>query len=129
MIAPSFTPGFRLSSLDILISVVSAALAITFAFIDPNLGLIIAFVVIHFFLFCNVFRVARPLELTWAGVFILLGSLAMTDVTHWSVSYALTFLVTIVIVMITLRRPSYHGIGWRRINPDLSAWWKAPFEG
>ena len=34
------------------------------------LGFVIALVVGHFFLFCNVFRVARPLELARAAVFL-----------------------------------------------------------
>lgn len=35
------------------------------------LGFIVAFVVGHFFVFCNIFRVARPLELAWSGVFVV----------------------------------------------------------
>jgi hypothetical protein len=30
-----------------------------------------AMVVFHFFLFCNIFKVPRKLELGWAGVFVL----------------------------------------------------------
>jgi hypothetical protein len=24
-----------------------------------------------------------------------------------------------------LKKPSYHGVGWRCINPELPAWWEA----
>lgn len=83
-----------------------------------------AFVVGHFFLFCNIVRMARPLELVWAIVFT--GLAAMTILTGSpspAVTAGLSLLVTIVVVMIELRKPSYHGLGWHTINPNLPNWW------
>jgi hypothetical protein len=29
------------------------------------------------------------------------------------------------VVIVEMRKPSYHGVGWQRINPGLPAWWDA----
>ena len=37
-------------------------------------GFVVGFVVAHFFLFCNVVRMARPLEFLWSGIFVALAA-------------------------------------------------------
>jgi hypothetical protein len=74
----------------------------------------------HFFLFCNVFRVSRAPELVWAGVFLALaGSTIALGVPGWPATVAASLATTVVVVTLEMRKPSYHGIGWRRINPTL----------
>src|SRR5262245_56032743 len=68
MPAPQFNPGFRLSKLDIGVLVVGTILAVVLWQETWWMGFIVAFVVCHFFLFCNIFRIARPLELIWSAV-------------------------------------------------------------
>lgn len=86
----------------------------------------LAFVVLHFFLFCNVFRLARPLELLWAAVFVMLaGATIVFDQPGWLVTTALSLIVTFIVVAVEMRKPSYHGIAWRQINPNLLQWWEA----
>ncbi|HEY2415450.1 MAG TPA: hypothetical protein VGI40_24620 [Pirellulaceae bacterium] len=90
------------------------------------LGFTVAFVVGHFFVFCNVFRVARPLELAWSGVFVVLTyGTVMFDRPNWVVTIGCSLLATVVIIGLEMRKPSYHGVLWRRINPGLRQWWEA----
>jgi len=123
---PEFRPGFRFSLLDALIL---AAGAFGSWFLWPRswwLGFVIAFVVGHFFLFCNVFRLSRSLEFIWAGVFLaLMRFTVVSGHPTWPTTAVLSLVMTTVVVGIELRRPSYHGVGWSRINPNLPQWWDA----
>ncbi len=79
-----------------------------------------------FFVFCNVFRVSRPLELLWAGAFIALAAATIAwGVPGWGATAVGSALVAAAVVAAEMRRPSYHDVGWRRINPGLPSWWEA----
>lgn len=122
--APKFAPGARLSALDVGVIVFTAVAAAYLSSITWWWGAGLAFVVAHFFLFCNIVRMARPLELVWATVFT--GLAAMTILTSSpspASTAALSLMVTLVVVALELRKPSYHGIGWQTINPNLPNWW------
>lgn len=124
---PDFTPGLRLSALDVVVLVLGFAgtwwLGVHVAWWA---GLIVGFVVGHFFLFCNVFRIARGAELVWAAVFVLLsGATLLTEHPGWPVTITASLLLTVVLVIREMRRPSYHGIAWQRVNPQLQTWWDA----
>ncbi|MEZ0256419.1 MAG: hypothetical protein ACAI37_14135 [Chthoniobacter sp.] len=119
-----FRPGFRFSFRD---AIVLGLGAFGTWHLWPEswlLAFVIAFVVGHFFLFCNVFRISRGLELCWAAVFVTATALTLKS-THpvWAAIALPTLVTTAVVIGIELRRPSYHGIGWQRINPDLREWW------
>jgi hypothetical protein len=92
---------------------------------SPWIGFLIAFVVLHFFLFCNVFRISRLLELTWASIFVVLSLVAVFSGSPiWRpVTVALSVAATIAVVIIEMKKPSYHGIWWSRVNPELRNWW------
>jgi hypothetical protein len=122
----AFAPGFRLSVRDVVVLVLGAAAAAYLFTLEPWWGLTVAFVVGHFFLFCNVVRMARPLELIWAAVFLPLASATqLTGEPGWPATAGVSLVVTLVVVALQVRKPSYHGIGWQRINPGLRAWWEA----
>jgi hypothetical protein len=122
----AFAPGFRLSSLDVIILVVGAVAAFALAMVIWWGGFVVAFVLGHFFLFCNVVRMARPLELAWAGVFVVLAAATVAfDAPGWPATASVSFVVTVVLVAVQMRKPSYHGLGWQSINPCLPAWWEA----
>lgn len=122
----AFKPGFRLSAIDVLILVVGAAASAYVMSFDVWLGVAIAFVVLHFFLFCNIVRMSRPLELLWAAGFIAAATAVMTfSPSAWPIALAVSLVVTIVAVVVEARRPSYHGVGWQRVNPGLPEWWKS----
>jgi hypothetical protein len=119
-----FAPGFRLSGLDVLILIAGAAGSAGLSIANPWFRVAAAFVVGHFFLFCNVIRMARPLELIWAGAFAILTITAVCfDAASWLAVLITSTILTLVLAAIQMRRPSYHGVGWRILNPRLPDWW------
>ena len=126
MDAPRFQPGFRLSAFDVAVLIVGGAAAAYVTTIHPWTGVLIGFVVLHFFLFCNVLRMSRPLELAWAAAFAgLSAAAALLGTPSWPVVVGVSTAVTVVLALIEIRRPSYHGVGWRTLNPGLPEWWEA----
>ena len=120
MVATEFSPGFRITALDAVILLACAIGSTLAAHVEWWLGLIVAFATIHFFLFCDVFRVQRPFELGWAILFVLLaGSTITFHIPGWSVTIASSLIATVALVTMEMRKLSYHGIFWQRINPRL----------
>ena len=123
----TFAPGFRLSVLDVTILIIGATVALALAAVVWWWGFLVGFVLGHFFLFCNVVRMARSLELAWAAVFFVLAAATValdTPGRHVTVSISLAATV-VVVVVVQMRRPSYHGLGWQLMNPGLPEWWKS----
>jgi hypothetical protein len=121
-----FQPGFRLSAIDIVVLCLGTIATIALWQRTWWIGFVIAFVTAHFFLFCNVFRISRPLELCWAGVFCLLaGSTIAADWPGWPVAIAGSLVGTLTVLVLGIRAPDYHGVLWQRLNPDLPQWWEA----
>ena len=121
----AFQPGFRLSELDVgLIMVVFVFSPVVGRFFEP-LGIAMLFTLVHFFLFCNVLRAVRLLELVWAAAFVALWSSSyLSGVPSWAHSYALSFAVSVVVTAVQVRLPSYHGVFWKVLNPRLPQWWE-----
>ena len=125
MASREFKPGFRISAIDIIVLMLGAAGSTLVAMTLPWLGLAIGFTVGPFFLFCNVVRMSRPLELVWAALFVVLSALTiLVDLPGWPITFVVSLIATIVLISRQTRKPSYHGIFWRQINPDLPQWWK-----
>ncbi len=121
-----FSPGFRCSTLDAVVLAVGILASFAVGRQGGWMSFVIPYVVGHVFLFCNVFRITRRLELLWAAVFVGLASLTVTSGRPgWPATIAVSFTVTVAVIGLALRRPSYHGIGWRRLNPELHSWWLA----
>lgn len=90
-----------------------------------ELVLAIGMPLLAFFLFCNVFRVSRPLELMWAVVFVAFCTAAFRYRAVSLLTVAIASLAFMAIVIaIEMLRLSYHGVGWKFINPRLPAWWQ-----
>ena len=124
MAASTFQPGFRLSTVDIVVIVAGAIASIALWSTAWWIGFVIAFVIAHFFLFCNIFRIARPLELLWSAIFIARTYCTITfEKPSWLITIVASLIVTIAVIAIEMRKPSYHGILWQRINPQLPQWW------
>jgi len=117
----AFAPGFRLSVVDGFVLLSGGAGVIILSMIVWWWGFVLGFVLGHFFLFCNVVRMARPLELLWGGVFVALaGATIVLETPGWLVTALLSLVVTGIVVVVEMRKPSYHGVGWKWINPGLS---------
>lgn len=125
MPASEFRPGFRLSITDLFGLLLGATAAGYLWSRAWWLAMIIALVISHFFLFCNIVRMSRPLELIWAATFLLLAWLTVgIGYLTWPAFIALTLCVTAALVFVQMRKPSYHGLGWHRLNPNLRTWWE-----
>lgn len=120
-----FKPGFRLSTLDILVIVSAIAGALYFFNIAKPLSAIIAMVVMHFFVFCNVTRMSRIPELIWAFVFTLLTILSLRfNLLPLYLVFIISISLSVTLIALELRKRSYHGILWQKINPNLEAWFR-----
>jgi hypothetical protein len=124
MTRAEFRPGWRCSTVDAVVLVIGAVSAGAALRVDHGLAIGIGLAVGHFFLFCNVFRIRRTSELIWAGAFVaLVASTVITGRPGWSETAAMAIGLSACLILLEMRLPSYHGIGWRRINPGLEAWW------
>lgn len=110
---------FRFSATDAVVLVVGIAATIALWQYASEMSLLVPLVLVHFFLFCNVFRVARRYELVWAAVFVvnLLAWQAAGRFT-WTGILLVQTPVTLGVIALEMRSGRYHGVGWRRINPD-----------
>jgi len=121
-----FQPGFRLSEMDVGIILLGVCVSVLLGRFDERLGMMVLFVLAHFFLFCNVLRMSRPLELIWAGLFVLLaGSTFTFGQPSWNTTMAAMLGMTLILTFIQCLLPSYHGVLWRKLNPNLEQWWAA----
>lgn len=121
-----FAPGFRWSRADAAIVTVGAIAAASLWSRWPMASAAIAFVLGHFFLFCNVFRIRRTPELVWAVTVVALG--AGSELWGWPTvpwAAATAMALTVILIGSELRHPLYHGVGWPRLNPDLRATWES----
>ncbi|WP_254510360.1 hypothetical protein [Anatilimnocola floriformis] len=125
MLAPDFQPGFRISAFDGGVLMAGAVASAMIWSYSPLLAFLIAYVIGHFFLFCNVLRVSRANELKWSALLLLSGCCsALFGLPTWPATISLSLGATAIVIAITLGKPSYHGLGWQRINPRLLEWWE-----
>lgn len=125
--SPAYRPrsiGMQFSAGDALVLVI-AALAIWMLWTPAQeFALLVGFVVAHFFLFCNIFRIHRKHELAWAAVFVLnvFSGLAMEA---WGLVEAMLWQVPLTVALIVAEMCSsrYHGAGCRVINARQVAEW------
>jgi len=116
--------GLRFSLTDGVVIVVAAVVTWIANEHIGSLAVLVPFLVGHFFLFCNVFRVRRSLELAWGASFVIhiCGWLLPSDgdprkLLVWWVFCAIQLPITALVVGIEMRSSRYHGVFARRINP------------
>jgi len=128
--ATSFRPGFRLSQVDVGILILGVVASIAVARFDRAFAAVLLFTLAHFFVFCNVLRMSRALEIVWAVLFVLLaGSTLRFGLPPWRVTLAAMLIATVVLAVVQTLHPSYHGVLWQRLNPRLPEWWAASRRG
>lgn len=119
----SRTWGFRFFVTDAAAIGVFILAALGLRQMGSPLSWLLTIVAGHFFLFCNVFRVRRSLELGWAVGFLLnAGAWLWFENLDWLHVLASQLPVTVGFIVAELRSRQYHGIGARRINPALEAY-------
>ena len=117
------THGFRFSATDGVFLLFLAAGAWWFReSLGPVVGAFL-FVPLHFFLFCNVFRIRRSYELIWSAAFLgTVGSGILAGRLDWVLVGVLVLPLTVLLIVLEMRSPRYHGVASERINPDLDHW-------
>jgi len=118
-----FKPGFRLSAIDIIFIAIAILFCIYFFNIAKSISYIIGIVVGHFFLFCNIARMSRTPEIIWAVFFTLFTILSLKfNLVPLSLVFLASIVLSIMLVFLETRKPSYHGILWQKLNPNLENW-------
>ena len=103
--------GFRFSATDAVAIVVCAAATVWGLRELGEVAWFFPFVLGHFFLFCNVFRVPRRPEMVWAGSFIVIATACLVaDVSPLHAMW-LILPVTVGVLIYAVRLPTYHGVG------------------
>lgn len=120
-----FTPGFRFSAPDAL---VIAALLGSGGYLASSASVALAALVILpgavFFCFCNVFRIRRAPELTWAACYLALTAAGLLLPWPTWITLAAGAAVAALLIARETAHPSYHGVGWQRWNPELPTWFE-----
>lgn len=121
-----FSPGFRISIIDLVFIFLAVGAAVYIYRISQDTSFVILFTTFHFFMFCNVFRIERKPELIWSIFFCITtyGTL-IYQFPPWKYNYLLSLMLAIFLIFIDTKKPSYHGIFWQKINPNLPAWWQS----
>ena len=120
-----FKPGFRLSIIDTSFILVAVIGSVFFYQQEQFFISTMLFVpTLQFFLFCNIFRIRRLAELAWAGFYLITFYTAYTFHFTPLIPTTITLILGIIIIGIEIYHPSYHGIFWQRINPNLPQWFK-----
>lgn len=109
--------GFRFSAMDLAIMLTGVVATCACWTIVGPYALLIPFVLLHFFLFCNVFRVGGERSLIWVGTFLLnvFFSLPPRPLT---IPIAIQLMITIALVAHCVCGKNYHGFACSVINPE-----------
>lgn len=114
------TWGIRFSVVDGIVLALATVVTPWLVSEIGTLGLIPGFVVLHFFLFCNVFRIRRVPELIWGLCFVSLAGL-LTAVHHFAPAMLMLWQLPVTVILIAreIRHPNYHGVFADQVNPRL----------
>ena len=114
------TYSFRFSIIDFFVLVITMVSSVYLWQYTVEMSILILFVVGHFFLFCNIFRVRRGPELIWTGFFLANSTFWLVLLEENIIGLLVTTLIfTIIIIANELCLPCYHGIFAKNINKSL----------
>ena len=118
--------GIRFSTKDAFVLLLTAGLSWWLMNQNFPLWWIVPAALGHFFLFCNVFRVWRRLELLWAGAFVInvAGHLVLGTL-DWLSPMLFQLPVTVLVITLQIRSPWYHGILAKQFNPRIKQYLNA----
>lgn len=109
--------GFRFSLMDGLIFVGGLITTMAIWSLIGPFALLIPYLLGHFFLFCNTFRVGGERSLIWIGSFL-------TNVYFWpqtqiiELHLAIQALITILLIAQCVLGKNYHGLACTLLNPS-----------
>jgi len=123
-LSPDFAPGFRISLTDVVF-IILFSLWLWFArSIDTNLFVLSVWPPAQFFLFCNVFRIARKSELIWVCIYLATALPCYNYGFSPFIPLAAGIMAGLVAIAHETRKPSYHGVFWQHFNPELESWFR-----
>lgn len=109
--------GFRFSTMDAVIFAGGiAASVVLWRFIDFY-ALVIPFLLCHFFLFCNTFRLGGERDLIWTGTF-LANMYCWQFSQNMVIHLIIQLLITTALIVQCVLGKNYHGFACTRINPE-----------
>lgn len=115
------TWGLRFSASDAAVIGIFIAAAFVLRRMENPLWWMLGIVAGHFFLFCNILRARRRLELWWSGLFLVnfvfwfwLGKL------DWLHVFTAQMPITAGVALIETQSSRYHGIFAKQANPRLN---------
>jgi hypothetical protein len=117
--------GFRFAWTD-GIAIIACALTTRIAW--PYLGdlsLLFPFVLAHFFLFCNVFRIRRSLELFWSAAFLIVCVIWLRT-GHFTLAHVFwtQLPISLLVIAIGFCQRDYHGVGYKHVSLGRRPWRK-----
>jgi len=117
---PKRTWGLRFSISDAIVLALLACSTVVVYQINESFAWLVGIASMHFFLFCNVFRVRRRREIIWAVLFVLnAGFWFLLGRINWFAVLACQIPVTAGVIAWEIKTPRYHGIFANRLNPRL----------
>jgi hypothetical protein len=115
------TWGFRFSTTDAIVICLAAAAAVVLQRLENPLWWMLIIVAGHFFLFCNVFRIRRKFEFSWAVLFLINFTVWLwLEKLDWLPVLGTQLPITTCIVLAELRSSRYHGIFALQTNSQLN---------
>lgn len=109
--------GFRFSWTDAVVLLLGLPTTVTLWIWVETFALMVPFLLIHFLLFCNIFRVCRFFELIWSAFFVVNFCLWLAAEVwgvwigfSWLGVLALQTPITVLLIWLQVRAPEYHGI-------------------
>ncbi|MFC1591798.1 hypothetical protein ACFL43_04685, partial [Thermodesulfobacteriota bacterium] len=109
--------GFRCSAADWLVLAGGCLAALALRRLPDGCGYLPAFVVLHYFLFCNVFRVKTKREILWGAGFIANSLITVLGLkSTWHAAYLAQLPITAAIIVHEILQPTYHGIFAQALN-------------
>lgn len=109
--------GFRFSAMDAFILAGGAVATITLWYFAGPFALVVPYLLGHFFLFCNTFRVGGERSLIW--IFSLLANVYVWPQTQsLAVHLVVQVLITLALIVQCVLGKNYHGFACERLNPN-----------
>jgi hypothetical protein len=100
---------------------VLAGIVITLHYFGSSLWWSVAIVAVHFFLFCNIFRMTRRRELIWVAIFVVnVGFWILLGQLNWFNVLACQLPLTTGVIAWEVRAARYHGVFADRLNGRLA---------
>jgi hypothetical protein len=109
--------GFRFSAIDAVTFATGAVATVIAWLVVGPYSLLLPFVLLHFFLFCNTFRLGGERDLVWIGTLVV-NACFWNPLTSPAVHIMIQLAITAALIAHCVFGRNYHGIACERINPE-----------